>query len=304
MPIYRINENDINQISLSSFTNEKELQTFFENHLETLLGVRFIASEFVTGNRQRGRIDTIGIDQNRSPVIIEYKHKSKENVINQGLYYLDWLIDHKGDFQVALQNTIPGEIEVDWSSPRLLLIAEKFSEYDKYAVNRIGANIELWIYRLYETGIMFLDPIFIPSDQNKKKSIAGKEDTIVTREIEITSTVQQHLDGKSEKIQSLYRELSERIFDLDDADEIIENPTKIYIGFKRGKNFCEVELFKNYIKVWLDIEPNDLVNPKGIGRNVSKIGHHGTGKYELQLANLSELEDAIALINQAYLLTL
>ena len=32
-----------------------------------------------------------GIDENCSPVIIEYKRALNENVINQGLFYLDWL---------------------------------------------------------------------------------------------------------------------------------------------------------------------------------------------------------------------
>ena len=35
---------------------EKSLQTLFEKNLETLLGVRFLASEFVTSNG--GRMDT------------------------------------------------------------------------------------------------------------------------------------------------------------------------------------------------------------------------------------------------------
>jgi hypothetical protein len=49
-----------------------------------LLGVRFLASEFVTSNG--GRIDTLGLDENGCPVVIlEYKRASNENVINQGL---------------------------------------------------------------------------------------------------------------------------------------------------------------------------------------------------------------------------
>lgn len=300
VPIYQFNNETLNQITLSSFENEKEFQTVFEKHLETLLGIRFIATEFVTGNRQRGRIDTLGIDQDGSPVIIEYKHKSNENVINQGLYYLVWLMDHKGDFQIALQNKYSDKYEVDWGNPRVLLIAEKFSEYDKCAVNRMGGNIELWIYRYYDKGIIFLEPIFLPPDTKKKKVLKTHAD----EEVEIEHTVEQHLKGKSEKNQKLYQTLREDILGLDEADEILENPTKIYIGFKRGKNFCEVEIFQKYIKVWLDITPDDLNNPKGIGRDVRGIGHHGTGSFELQIAELQELDDAIYLIRQAYLLTL
>ena len=47
-------------------------------------------------------MDTLGIDENGCPVIIEYKRASNENVINQGLFYLDWLKDHRGDFELLV----------------------------------------------------------------------------------------------------------------------------------------------------------------------------------------------------------
>ena len=43
-------------------------------------------------------MDTLGIDENNSPVVIEYKRSSNENVINQGLFYRDWLMDHQAEF--------------------------------------------------------------------------------------------------------------------------------------------------------------------------------------------------------------
>ena len=67
---------------------EKTLQSLMEHHLETFLGVRFLQSEYSTGKTHAGRIDTLGIDENNSPVIIEYKRSTNENVINQGLFYL------------------------------------------------------------------------------------------------------------------------------------------------------------------------------------------------------------------------
>jgi len=124
MPLYQLKQSIVQQIKPSSFKNERELQKLFETNLEDLLGVRFIASEFTTGDRQRGRIDTLGLDEDGTPVIIEYKKLSKENVINQGLFYLDWLVDHKGDFALAAQDALEKDVEIDWSSPRLILVAD------------------------------------------------------------------------------------------------------------------------------------------------------------------------------------
>jgi RecB family endonuclease NucS len=129
LPLYKCQPNkSVSQIKPASFASERELQRLFEANLPQLLGVRFIASEFTTGDRQRGRIDTLGIDQDGFPTIIEYKKTSKENVINQGLFYLDWLVDHKGDFTLAAQEALGTDIEIDWGSPRLILIAESFLE--------------------------------------------------------------------------------------------------------------------------------------------------------------------------------
>jgi RecB family endonuclease NucS len=66
---------------------EKPLQTLIESNLDTLLGVRFLASEHPTGKTHGGRIDTMGIDEDNCPVILEYKRSVGENVINQGLLY-------------------------------------------------------------------------------------------------------------------------------------------------------------------------------------------------------------------------
>ena len=79
---------------------EKSLQVLIEKNLETMLGIRLLASEYSTGAKHRGRIDTLGIDENSSPVIIEYKRAVNENVINQGLFYLDWLLDHQAEFEL------------------------------------------------------------------------------------------------------------------------------------------------------------------------------------------------------------
>src|SRR5258705_12033328 len=79
---------------------EKPLQTLIEKSLEELLGVRFLATEYSTGKTHAGRIDTLGFDENNCPVILENKRSTGENVINQGLFYLDWLMDHQAELKM------------------------------------------------------------------------------------------------------------------------------------------------------------------------------------------------------------
>ena len=65
-------------------------------------------------------------------------------------------------------------IQISWSSPRVILIAESFSEYDKYAVNRIGANIELWTYRRYSDEYIFLETIYAATNPKSKKKLSER----------------------------------------------------------------------------------------------------------------------------------
>ena len=137
MPLFQIAKGRVKQIKKTAFPSEKALQELFENNLESLLNIRFVASEFGTGEKHGGRIDTLGLDENGRPTIIEFKWREDENVITQGLFYLDWLIDHKGDYEVAAQKKLGEGIEVNWDNPRLILIAQSFTKYDSYAINQI-----------------------------------------------------------------------------------------------------------------------------------------------------------------------
>lgn len=309
MPLYQLKQQKTQQVKPSSFKNEKQLQNLFESNLEELLGVRYVASEFTTGDRQRGRIDTLGIDQDGTPVIIEYKKTGKDNVINQGLFYLDWLVDHKGDFTLAAQEQLGKNIDIDWSSPRLILVAESFSEYDKYAVNRIGANIQLWTYRKYGDDFLFLESIFATVSQKSPRKTKAEtsediQDENLLEDEDVIYTLEHHLNEKSESTKFLFDTLRERIFSLNSDGDIIEKPNKIYLSYKHGKNFCEVQIQANKLKIWLDIPFADLNDPTKISRDVSKIGHHGTGTVETNLSDLSELDPVMNLIEQSYKQTL
>ncbi len=43
---------------------EADVQHLIEAHMETMLGVRFLASEYGTGPVHGGRIDSLGLDEN------------------------------------------------------------------------------------------------------------------------------------------------------------------------------------------------------------------------------------------------
>ena len=99
------------------------------------------------------------MDENFCPVIIEYKRASNENVTNQGLIYLDWLMDHRRDFEWLVLERYGKEeaAKVEWSAPRLICIAGDFTRYDEHAVKQISRNIELIRYRRFGDDLLLLD---------------------------------------------------------------------------------------------------------------------------------------------------
>ncbi len=98
--------------------------------------------------------------------------------------------------------------------------------------------------------------------------------------------------------------MREQIFTLNADGDILEKPNKIYISYKHGKNFCEVRPQANGLKIWLDISFEDLDDPNELGRDVSNVGHYGTGQVETKISDQTELEKVMYLIEQSYRQTL
>lgn len=159
MAIFEIDNGKAKRVRLSEFKAEKHLQRLIEANLETIFNCRLIATEFSTGNIHSGRIDTLALSEDLNPVIIEYKKVASSDLINQSLYYLHWIRDHKGDFQIAANKALNKEVEVDWSDIRVICLAPEYRKYDLHAVQVMGANIELWQYKIYENGILNIEEV-------------------------------------------------------------------------------------------------------------------------------------------------
>jgi hypothetical protein len=132
-----------------------------------------VASEFSTGALHAGRIDSLALSSDNNPVIIEYKKVESSELINQSLFYLHWIQDHKGDFEIAVQRALGNGVEVDWSDVRVICIAPNYKKYDLHAVRVMGANIELWKYRLFKNGSIYLEEVFQATKVTASPSSVG-----------------------------------------------------------------------------------------------------------------------------------
>ena len=175
LKLFHTQNGAMGELESSSAPLELGLQTQLETNLDTLLGVRFLASEYATTHG--GRMDTLGIDENGYPSIIEYKRDRSENVINQGLFYLDWPMDHRGDFEILVRDRYGKQAAetIEWSAPGLICIAADFTKYDEHAVKQMGRNIELLRYRKFGEDLLLLELLTAVSatTSNATTSTAG-----------------------------------------------------------------------------------------------------------------------------------
>ncbi|WP_068787148.1 DUF5655 domain-containing protein [Paenibacillus phocaensis] len=297
--LFRLNDGGVEELHGQTVTIEKSLQTLMERHLEALLGVRFLATEYSTGKRHGGRIDTLGIDENSSPVIIEFKRATNENVINQGLYYLDWLMDHQGEFTLLVQKKfgVPDAEAINWGAPRLLCIAGGFTKYDEHAVQQINRNIELYTYKKYGEELLLLDLVNATSANQPQDPVVPVSGGAPSNSYK---TVSDYLSQANAELTDRYEELKAFILAL--GDDVQMNVLKDYIAFKRIKNFACVEIHpqKKSITVFVKVDPDSVPLEPGFTRNVRNIGHYGTGDLEIVITREEQLEEAKALIQQSY----
>ena len=81
---------------------------------------------------------------------------------------------------------------------------------------------------------------------------------------------------------------------------MVVEPKKLYIAFKSPKNFTDVEIQKNNLKIFINMSKGTLVDPNGIAQDVSDIGHWGNGDYRVYLSEKSKIADIMELIKQSY----
>ncbi len=233
-------------------------------------------------------------------MIIEYKRHSNENVINQGLFYLDWLLDHKAEFQLLVMEKInkTAAKAIDWSGTRLICIAADFNKYDEHAVQQINRNINLIRYKLFADDLLMLELVNAVVENSPQYIIANGSVSSGKRH---TRTQREQLSSASPALLSLYEQLKSYVLSL--SDEVQFKELKLYDAFRLIRNFLCVAVYPvtdPHLRLWLKINPQHIQLEEGFSRDVTHIGHWGTGDVELIVRNEHDLDKAKLLIEKAW----
>lgn len=304
LKLFRISKGIASELASSSVALERSLQTLIEANMETLFGVRLLASEYSTGIRHGGRMDSLGIDENGSPVIFEYKRAVNESVINQGLFYLDWLMDHRGDFKVLVLDRLGAEAAeaIDWRNPRLICVASGFTKYDEHAVNQMNRSIDLVRYRDFEGELLALELIH----SSRVDSVTSVDAPDVapgggTSPAPATyKTVTEYLEQSPPELKDWFGELDDYVRAL--GDDVTQKTLKYYIAYRRLRNFLCLEVLpaRRQLTLYLKVNPDTVDLIEGFTRDVRQIGHFGTGDLEVRVSGPDSLAQALPLVQRSY----
>lgn len=300
LKLFQIGDDDVREIPGTSVAIEKSLQDLIEQNLEALLSIRFLASEYKTEKSYGARIDTLGIDENNQPVIIEYKRSLSQNVINQGLFYLNWLLDHKADLLWLVNEKHGKEAAnaIEWSTPRLLCIAADFTRYDEHAIKQIPQSIELIRYRRYGSDLLLFELVNATTAGPQSPTVVNSAPSV--KKIGQSSTILEKLEKADSQLRNRYETLRAYMETL--GDDVQVNSLQNYFAFKRLKNFACVEIHPNLhrITVWVKVDPGSVDIENGFTKDMRGIGHYGTGDLEIRIDDDYALEKAKPLIERSY----
>ena len=299
LKVFRVRGRQATEIPGASVGVERELQTLIEVNMEAMVGIRFLATEYRTG-RHRGRIDSLGLDESGTPVIVEYKRSRDQNVVNQALSYLSWLHDHHHEFESLVREKIGARAakEIDWSNPRIVCIAGSFTHHDTVAIEMIGRRIDLVCYRVFDD-VLTLQLV---------ASVAGASATARGRASKTrrpagpgaVKSVQQYLDECPQNLKDLFADLDELLLSRSDVQR--ENQVH-YIAYRRIKNVATVRVQprNRVLVVNLKLDPDTVKLRDGFSRDVRGLGCLGIRDgVEVRIGSREDLDRASGLLRQSF----
>lgn len=295
MALYLNTHDKLSVITQVATAKEKKIQTLVEKNLLTVLDMHFLASEYMT--TAGGRVDTLAVDMDGCPTIIEYKRKRDDNVLNQSFSYLKWIKAQRPEFfKMLMINKLGSEIAenllLDWRNPRIVCVAESFSQFDLDTVEVVQLRVDLFKYRLYDQNLFSLDRIDV--NEYSKPVMMANMDLSNDSILGVLHSMKE-VASSSHAVRTLFDELRVRILALDEY--ITEKPCKKHVAYRASKNFAEIQLHRE--KLTIELREADFDDPRGLVENIRE-GYSVPLNRRVCLSEQSDLEYIFSLVEQSY----
>lgn len=269
--------------------SEKEIQKEFEANLGQLddTGLRYLGSFINIGV---GIMDTLALDSDGRPVIMEYKRPGGDDMgaLLQAMDYWVYCTQHFGHLKTIILEKLAElkqETDIDISDEiRIIVVAEAFDERLERAVSALQAETMLLSYRLIKKDG---DALLIPHPR------VASSTTVYKTEKKPPKKLDDHFRSK-ERFQPLFDKLLERLRAMNLPVQLNAQPQN-YIGIESDKRaYVWLHPKINWIRLDLRLSSNEAQTEEFTPYSEKDdVGY-------FHLKTESDLTSACSLIEKAY----
>jgi predicted transport protein len=308
--IFEIKKGKATKINPKEFKNELELHQLIDKNLEELFEIRYIKDEHVTD--KHGRIETLGLDSSNRPVVIEYKKSMEKGQLAQANRYVAWIKQNPDSFELLVHKNLGTIGDIDFSNIRIICFAQEYNMDDKCLAPVLSA--ELWKYTYYENDTLVIvreeEPDQLIKNSKPKTYTVSKNqvESKTKKEIRKPKSIDEHLEGASKELISLYEKLDYKVAEI--SSEIERYTTYNEILYKTSVNFIALSIQKknNRLRFLLRTKDNQINDPKKLTEIIPK--NYGWGNMNRilyvdpkEFGKKYNMADILDLIIQSYKMT-
>ena len=289
MALFKVQAGKVSIIHSKEFEDETALQKLFDDNLEEITGVRLIESQHRIPN---GRIDSLGIDELGRPVVVEYKWRHDPGAIVQGLSYLRWVTEHRSTFEMLLKERL-GKYKLNWSEPRLLIVAKGFSDREVAAIGMLPFPVELKRYSFFGHWLSVEDAIVATAGKAQR----GVKETKVAEE---AKSVEDLVKRASPELRQLFFDVRDNILNL--GDDVREKVGGWYSDYRKSTTFATLlpQSKKHRVLLYIKMGEKAIKDPKNWTSPIPPSWGYGKMNTQFAVSEASQLKYALNLVRQAY----
>ncbi len=292
------------ELEATPFRNEKELQGLFERHLRDLTGIDFVATEHRTGSRHKRRADTLGLDGKQRPVVIEYKLGHGGAAISQGLDYLFWLGDHRGDFRELVRGSLGADRtrNIDFKNARLLCVAGEFRREDIINAETNTRSIELLCVRRHGASTILLE--WVIGGTELPRPIPVSVPTPVPEVPDYGTFGDWNQVVSNETLLKLFLEMCDFVKTLSEEIWVKSSKSGFSVKLKQGGHFNLLYIWPKHretlLLLQLKLDLTSVTLEDGFTQDISRVERHRPYTLHVYIRNHDDLIRAKPLIKRSY----